>query len=95
MEFTDRQNWLLSAIVGALIAANGVVWLLVWEDLFGRVVGVIMVGAGVLATVNAIRAMRGASGVEPIDWTPRKTLINVLAVVLFSIGLFAFAGRLI
>lgn len=94
MVLTDRQNWLLSALVGALIAANGLVWVLLWDDLVGLAVGVFMAVAGAFAALNAVRAIRGEGG-EPMEWTTAKTLLNVAVIVVMTLVLLSGLTQLV
>jgi len=93
MELTDRQNRLLSGLVGVLVAANGLVWVVFWDGLVGRATGGVLALGGGFMTLNAIRAIRGAPGVTPMDWTTRKTLFNVLVILLLFVGLLVSLRR--
>jgi len=87
MHLTDRQNWGLSAVVGALIAANGAVWVVQWNGTFGRITGGFLGLAGLFIAVNAIRATRDTRRAGSMDWSRRKTLFNVIASLALAINL--------
>jgi multisubunit Na+/H+ antiporter MnhC subunit len=94
MALTDRGNWLLSALVGVLIAANGLVWLLLGDDLLRMAIGLFIAVAGAFAALNAVRAIRGP-GVEPMEWTTWKTLLNVAVLIVLALILVSGLGRLV
>lgn len=91
MELTDRQNWALSGAVGVLFVVNSVLWLLFEDDIIWQAAGLLLVFGGLLATFNSIQAIRGVQGVEPMEWTLKKTLVNVVVVVLLVLAIVYWA----
>lgn len=89
MELSDRSNWILSGLVGGLLTANGVVWLLRYRDvILGLVVGGAMAVIGLLAAVNAVRAVRDPNSYDQ-EWTSRQTATNMVAIVVLVAALVA------
>lgn len=84
MELTDRQNWALSGVVGVLFVVNSVLWLILEDGLLWQVAGVVLAIGGLLATFSAIQAIRDVEGVEPMEWTTRKTIMNVFFTIVLA-----------
>lgn len=87
MELTDRQNWRLSAAVGVLLAANAVAWVPRADGLWDWATVIALTVAGLTAMANGVRALRDPVQAETIEWTARKTRINLIAVVVLVAGL--------
>lgn len=85
MKLSDRNNWILSGAVGVLLVANGLVRIPGWSSNLELVVAGALITGGLLATSNGITAIRDPDARTETDWTPRKTAINAVAVVLLSV----------
>lgn len=89
MELSDRSNWLLSGLVGALVLANGIVIAVHWgARLTGLFAGGAIAVGGALVLTTAVRAVRDPTAIDQ-EWTGRKTALNAVAVVVLSFGLVA------
>jgi hypothetical protein len=84
---SDRRNWLLSWLVGVLLFANGVARLPGSSGTLGLVVAGALVVGGLLASYNAVTALRDPTSVEDVEWTRGKTLLNAGAAVLLALAL--------
>lgn len=84
MDVSDRTNWILSGLVGALLVGNGLVRIPSWSSPLELVLIGALVTGGLLATVNAVEAVQDPSEENSRDWTQRKTTLNALAVVLLT-----------
>jgi len=89
MGLSNRNNWILSGLVGALLVANGLARLPGSSSLVDLVVAGALVTGGLLATTNAVSAVRDPQAVEDIEWSRNKTLLNAGAVVLLALALVA------
>ena len=89
MGLSNRNNWILSGLVGVLLVANGLARLPGSSSLVGLIVAVALVIGGLLATTNAVSAVRNPRAVEDIEWSRNKTLLNAGAVVLLALALVA------
>ncbi|MFB6087691.1 MAG: hypothetical protein ABEJ85_04150 [Haloarculaceae archaeon] len=87
MELTDRQNWILSTVVGVLLAANAVAWVPRADGLWDWATVIALTVGGLMAMANGVRALRDPAQAEAMEWTRRKTHINLLAVVVLTVGL--------
>jgi hypothetical protein len=84
---SDRRNWLLSWLVGMLLFANGVARLPGSSGTVELVVAGALVVGGLLASYNAVSALRNPAAVEDVEWTRGKTLLNAGAAVLLALAL--------
>lgn len=89
MALSDRQNWTLSGLVGVLLVANGIARLPGWSSPFDLLLSGALITGGGLAAFNAYRGIRRPETMSERPWTTRKTLINVVALVLLSLILAA------
>jgi|GEM_PF-2439531 len=89
MALSDRQNWLLSGLVGVLLVANGLARLPGAAGFVDFVLAGALVVGGLLAAGNAVSAVRDPAAVEDVEWSRNKTLLNVGAVVLLALALVA------
>lgn len=89
MTLSDRQNWILSGLVGVLLVANGLARLPGSSGTIDLVLAGALVLGGLLAASNAVSAVRNPAAVEDVDWTRNKTLLNAGAVVLLALALVA------
>jgi hypothetical protein len=90
---SDRRNWLLSWLVGLLLLANGVARLPGSSSTLELVVAGALVVGGLLASYNAVTAMRNPASVEDVEWTRGKTLLNAGAAVLLTLALAAVVSQ--
>ena len=90
---SDRRNWLLSWLVGLLLLANGVARLPGSSGTVELVIAGALVVGGLLASYNAVTAMRNPASVEDVEWTRGKTLLNAGAAVLLALALVAVVSQ--
>jgi hypothetical protein len=89
MVLSDRQNWILSGLVGVLLVANGLARLPGASGFVDYVLAGALALGGLLAAGNAVSAVRDPTAVEDVEWSRNKTLLNVGAVVLLALALVA------
>jgi hypothetical protein len=89
MALSDRQNWLLSGVVGVLLVANGLARLPGASGFVDYVLAGALAVGGLLAAGNAVSAVRDPAAVEDVEWTRGKALLNAGAVVLLTLALIA------
>jgi hypothetical protein len=87
MDLTERQNWLLSAAVGILLAANALAWTPRADGFWDWAMVVALTVGGLLAMANGVRAIREPGTNAEFEWTTKKTRLNVAAVVILAIAL--------
>ncbi|MEF8853243.1 MAG: hypothetical protein V5A44_04235 [Haloarculaceae archaeon] len=90
---SDRNNWLLSWLVGVLLVANGVARVPASSGTVELVVAGALVVGGLLASSNAITAVRNPASVDDVEWTRNKTLLNAGATVLLALALVVALSR--
>ena len=90
---SDRRNWLLSWLVGVLLFANGLARVPGASNTVGLVVAGALVVGGLLASYNAVSALRNPTTVEEVEWTRNKTLLNAGAAVLLALALVTVVSQ--
>lgn len=94
MQLSARRNWILSGVVGLLLVANGLVRVPGAETLTLVIAGALVAG-GLLAGANAVRALRDPSSAEGVEWTTRKTTINLVALAFLVLVFLVSAYELV
>jgi hypothetical protein len=87
MNLTDRQNWGLSTAVGILLAANAVVWAPRADGFWDWLMAIALTVGGLLAMANGVRALREPEQRADMEWTTRKTRLNLVALALLAVAL--------
>lgn len=90
---SDRRNWLLSWLVGVLLFANGLARLPGSSSTVNLVLAGALVVGGLLASYNAVSAMRNPAAVEDVEWSRNKTLLNAGAALLLALALVAVVSQ--